>query len=224
MTNINPDDLDFLPAKIVADLQAPPPGVIAVWGYLGQAPARSGPIPVAMPPVSAAPAAVDAPTPAVDPPTPPDTYWRLYRTLLFNEYLEFRDSDVVFYQKVREADTWAGTVVWLKEGAPLHRVQTEAMEAQRGFLQGDIASSAAGQPGMQGGGAGGSFLCNGAGGSFLCGGAGASFMCGPNMPGSFLCGGGGGSFLCGGAGGSFLCGGAGGSFLCGGAGGSFVYC
>ena len=167
MTNINPDDLDFLPAKIVADLQAPPPGVIAVWGYLGQAPARSGPIPVAMPP------AVETATATVDP--PPDTYWRLYRTLLFNEYLEFRDSDVVFYQKVREADTWAGTVVWLKEGAPLHHVQTEAVEAQRGFLQGDIASSAAGQPGMQGG-AGGSFLCNGAGGSFLCGGAGGSFV------------------------------------------------
>src|SRR5690349_601234 len=220
MTNINPDDLDFLPAKIVADLQAPPPGVIAVWGFLGQAPARSGPIPVAMPPVAAAPAAVDAPPPAVDPPTPPDTHWRLYRTLVFNEYLEFRDSDVVFYQKVREADAWAGTVVWLKEGAPIQHVRTEAVEAQRGFLQGDIAGSAPGQPGMQGGaggsflwgGAGGSFLCGGAGGSFLCGGAGGSFLCSPNRVGSFLCGGGGGSFLCGGAGGSFLCGGAGGSF------------
>jgi hypothetical protein len=213
MSNIDPGDIDFLPAKIVADLQAPPPGVIVVWGYLGNAPARGSAAPQAQPP-----AAADTPTPGAT-----DTYWRLYRTLLFNEYLEFRDADVVFYRKLRENDDWAGTVVWLKEGAPVNYVRSEAMEAQRGFMQGDIAGGGGGQPGMQGGGGGsflcngagfvGSFLCGGGGGSFLCGGAGGSFVCGQNAPGSFLCGGGGGSFLCGGAGGSFLCGGAGGSFV-----------
>jgi hypothetical protein len=217
MSNIDPGDIDFLPAKIVADLQAPPPGVIVVWGYLGQAPARGAVALEPMPPVdAAAPAPPAAPKTAVT-----DTYWRLYRTLLFNEYLEFRDADVVFYRKLREGDDWAGTVVWLKEGAPVNYVRSEAMEAQRGFLQGDIAGSGSGQPGMPGG-AGGSFLCNGAGlgvgtgmstVTAFCNGAAASFMCAPNMPGSFLCGGGGGSFLCGGAGGSFLCGGAGGSFV-----------
>jgi hypothetical protein len=203
--------LDTLPKQIVSDPQSPPPGVIAIWGYLGKAPART------------AVSTTDAPVPAAgNPGAATETYWRLYRTLLFDAYVEFRDLDVVHYEKVgTPTNNWTGTVVWLKQGSTVQYVQTQALELQRGFLQGDIAGSAAGQPGMLGGaggsflcnGAGGSFMCNGAGGSFMCNGAGGSFVCGPNMPGSFLCGGGGGSFLCGGAGGSFLCGGAGGSFV-----------
>ena len=136
---------------------------------------------------------------------------RLYLTLQFNEYIDFRSEDVVLYRDLG-GGVMDGIVIWLQRAATIKHVRMETLDLQRTFLQGDIGTSGAPQahsPAGQGP-IGGSFLGCG-GGSFLTCGGGSFLTCGG---GSFLTCGGGSFLTCGG--GSFLtCGG--GSFLtCGG--------
>jgi hypothetical protein len=144
---------------------------------------------------------------------------RLYLTLQFNEYIEFRSEDVVIFRDLG-GQPLDGMIMWLKRDASIKHVRMETLDLQRNFLQGNMGSSGASQgfsPAGQGQlGGGGSFLTCG-GGSFLTCGGGSFLTCGG---GSFLTCGGGSFLTCGG--GSFLtCGG--GSFLtCGG--GSFLTC
>ena len=107
----------------------PPHGVIAFWGYLGPA----APIP--------------------NPATPNDR-WRLYFNLHLTEYVEFKRSDIVWFQQlapgpVGGAGPIRGSVVWLKEDARVQFVRVVNLNQQASFLQGPI-TGIPGQPGMPG--------------------------------------------------------------------------
>ena len=147
--------------------------------------------------------------------------FRLYRSLMLNEYLEIRNVDILHVTLVSNVTPIAYNVVWVKPNAEVRYVYTATMQVQQAsFLQGPIAGTVGGRyvgggsSGYGGGGGGTSFGCPGSGTSFGCPGGGTSFGC----PG------GGTSFGCPGSGTSFGCPGGGTSFGCPGGGVSFVWC
>lgn len=75
--------------------------------------------------------------------------WRLYLSQLFDEYVEFDASDVVYQQAASDADPLAGTKVWVRAGASLQYTQVSSRQVQADFLQGGITAkhlSSAGAP------------------------------------------------------------------------------
>jgi hypothetical protein len=83
-----------------------------------------------------------------------DGTWRLYLSLEFDEYLEFRESDLVHVETLGgEGSPQAGTWVWLKPDAAVEHVRGEQRAMQGEFLGGAISkrflrSSPAGGVGM----------------------------------------------------------------------------
>jgi hypothetical protein len=154
--NIVPDDVT---TQVVKDLGVPQRDVVLLRGYIGKS----------LPP--------DPPSPP-DPTTPQEVYWRLYRTAECNEYILFRQSDVVWYKALATSGSTylAGSVVWLKEGAEVKHVRVRSYEVQAGFLQGRITGGRRGRPmrrpggGGGGGGGGGSWAECGGGSWAECGG------------------------------------------------------
>jgi hypothetical protein len=73
-------------------------------------------------------------------------YWRLYLTIILNEYVEFDEKDVV-HRRAFECDEsrLGGTMVWIRRGANLQHTQSVSREAQADFLQGGITASAFGR-------------------------------------------------------------------------------
>ena len=200
-----PDDLVPLPEPPPEELPpttAVPPGVVVLWGYLGDV------------------YSYDKHSSAAR------AFLRLYRTVLLNEYLEIATADILLADRLSRNDQpLAYNVVWVKPDAEIRYVYTTTMQArQESFLQGPIAGGPPTfPPGGQWGGGGTSFGCPGSGTSFGCPGGGTSFGC-PGGGTSFGCPGGGTSFGCPGGGTSFGCPGGGTSFGCPGGGVSFSWC
>lgn len=73
-------------------------------------------------------------------------YWRLYLTIILNEYVEFAEEDVV-HSRAFECDEsrLGGTMVWIRRGANLQHTRSVSREAQADFLQGAITASALGR-------------------------------------------------------------------------------
>ncbi len=68
-------------------------------------------------------------------------YWRLYRTLSFDEYLEFSIEDVVSHAKVKFGGTeFTGTMVWIKRDAELTIITTTKKRSQENFFRGSITT------------------------------------------------------------------------------------
>lgn len=66
-------------------------------------------------------------------------YWRLYFTLELNNYIEFRESDVVHTQSLEtQLNSLGGTVVFLQREAELLHTRTTSTQAQAEWLSGDI--------------------------------------------------------------------------------------
>jgi hypothetical protein len=77
-------------------------------------------------------------------------YWRLYSTLVLDEYVEFSETDVVHAHVVnRNHGKLGGTVVWLRRHANLQQTRTISREAQADFLHGDIAAAFLGRSAVQ---------------------------------------------------------------------------
>jgi hypothetical protein len=74
-------------------------------------------------------------------------YWRLYFTLMLDEYVEFAANDVLHGLSVdRSRGRPGGTVIWVRRAANLQHVRTVSREAQADFLGGDIAAAFLGRP------------------------------------------------------------------------------
>jgi hypothetical protein len=143
MPTINPDHGDAISGLIVKDLRYPPPGVVLFVGYLGKALKR---------PPEGTDMSGDADADKLEPAAATEDYWRLYTNDQFNEYIEFRDADVVAYRKEKEP-SGAGlglnqTYVWLTEAARIDHVRVARIQLHRGFLQGDIADTEGSLPGQ----------------------------------------------------------------------------
>ncbi|HBY94405.1 MAG TPA: hypothetical protein DEP84_10665 [Chloroflexi bacterium] len=68
-------------------------------------------------------------------------HWRLYLTLILNEYVEFAEDDVVRSRSLgREESALGGAVVWVRREANLLHTRSVSREAQADFLRGDIAA------------------------------------------------------------------------------------
>src|SRR6266404_8039273 len=67
-------------------------------------------------------------------------YWRLYRTLELNNYLEIAEDDIVHSQSLasQEDSSRGGTLLWVRRDAILHHTRTESRQAQAELLKGDI--------------------------------------------------------------------------------------
>jgi hypothetical protein len=186
---------DYFLDKTKPNLRYPPPTAIALRGYLGKALKRRPPEAVIPNP--------DPDANVLEPAAATVEYWRLYTSLQFNDYIEFREEDVITAQRLATpmAPT-AGTLVWLKVGSIIEHVHVDTLELQAGFLQGSIAGG--GGSGALAGGMGTGAPAWGGGTSIPCGGT--SIPCGGT---SIPCGGT--SIPCGGT--SIPCGGT--SIPCG---------
>jgi hypothetical protein len=68
-----------------------------------------------------------------------DGMWRLYFTAQLDEYVQFRESDVVHSQPLNASQSsLGGTMVWLKAGTPLEHIQVVKQKVQADFLSGGI--------------------------------------------------------------------------------------
>jgi hypothetical protein len=68
-------------------------------------------------------------------------YWRLYLTSQLNEYVEFREEDVVHTQPIPpEQSPLGGTLIWLRRDATVHHTHITSRQVQAEFLQGHITS------------------------------------------------------------------------------------
>jgi hypothetical protein len=66
--------------------------------------------------------------------------WRLYLSLEFDEYLEFRENDLVHVETLGgEGGSQAGSWIWLKPDAAVEHVRGEHRGMQGEFLGGDIS-------------------------------------------------------------------------------------
>ncbi len=71
-----------------------------------------------------------------------EEYDRLYLSLNFNEYIEFPHNGVVHVEDAGGPDNpFSGSMVWLRHDTPVDHVRIDAVDLQRGFLQGGIAGS-----------------------------------------------------------------------------------
>lgn len=132
---MGPDDIV---SELVTNLRYPPPGAIPYWGYLGRALKRP-------PGGQAVPAGEEN---RLEPSNATETYWRLYRSLEVNEYIEFREADVAAFQKLAMSAGSAeleGGIVWLKAGTRIQHIVGDWAEIGAGStLQPE--GSAAGAP------------------------------------------------------------------------------
>jgi hypothetical protein len=62
--------------------------------------------------------------------------WRLYTSPALDEYVEFREEDVVTTYKPETEG--AGSIVWVKREAPVSYVSTGSLQRYRDFLTGSI--------------------------------------------------------------------------------------
>ena len=122
----DPDQLeDSVPINTITTMQnmeaylLPTPRVIPLWGYVGDV------------------------TTFVDGEEPdPREAYRLYLSVQFTDYVEFRHEDVVGYRDLASPlNPIGGMLVWLRAGAQISRVHVDTLEQQAGFLQGGIAGS-----------------------------------------------------------------------------------
>jgi hypothetical protein len=66
--------------------------------------------------------------------------WRLYLSLAFDDYLEFRESDIVHVETVGgKGGSQAGAWVWLSPDAAVQHIRGEHRGMQGEFLGGDIS-------------------------------------------------------------------------------------
>jgi hypothetical protein len=66
-------------------------------------------------------------------------FWRLYRTLELNDYVEIAEGDIVYSQSLATPkQPLRGSMVWVKRDAPLRHTRTETRQVQAELLQGDI--------------------------------------------------------------------------------------
>jgi hypothetical protein len=78
-------------------------------------------------------------------------FWRLYLTPSMNEFVEIAEGDIIRSQSLTtEQNPLGGTLLWVKRDAELQLTHSTPLKAQAEFLQGDIAASLAGGPGMPG--------------------------------------------------------------------------
>jgi hypothetical protein len=68
--------------------------------------------------------------------------WNLYVTPKLDQYIQFSEQDVVHSQPISaDQSPLGGTVVWLRDGAPVRHVTVAALQAEADFLSGGIAST-----------------------------------------------------------------------------------
>lgn len=70
-----------------------------------------------------------------------DGYRRLYFTPDLDEYVEFREEDVVQSQSLGAEQTEGSTIVWVRRDADLEHKRIVTQRAQAEFLRGDLTAS-----------------------------------------------------------------------------------
>ena len=70
-----------------------------------------------------------------------DGYWRLYFTPQLDEYVEFKEEDVLRSQSLGSEQTEGRTTLWVKRGASLEHTRTASRQVQAEFLKGELAAS-----------------------------------------------------------------------------------
>jgi hypothetical protein len=80
-------------------------------------------------------------------------YWRLYRTLDLDDYVEIAETDIVRSERAGpDGSSLAGTTVWVKKGANLVRKRVTSEQVRAELLRGGSAAGAVGAQQLIGGG------------------------------------------------------------------------
>lgn len=81
-----------------------------------------------------------------------DGRWRLYFTPQLDEYVEFKEEDVLRSQSLGSEQTEGPTTLWVERGASLEHTRTTSRQVQAEFLGGEVAANflaGAGGKGLQ---------------------------------------------------------------------------